>query len=605
MTALAEAPPAAAQVDRRRALGDVVAAAALGWALWTLARTDGGVDLIIHSRAAWPLLAAAPVAALELRRASRWAPWLLAWYGSAALAAVVFGGTRAGFVQPAIVYGMLPVAALLTMRLWRRRHGPALVGGLLAMVFVVTWWEGLLAWAGGLFDPDAFETWRSLSWHNQSAILTGSLGLVGTGVALAARRRAGLAAAVGVAGSAFAATWLTGSRGGLAAVLLGALAVAVGTGFGGGRRWVAVAAASVAAVVLLTSFAAGEPVSQAIGNKGLAAGDSVSARFDHMAAAVAMLTERPLLGHGLGSYGRAAAAFAPGDSIPSYHAHNELLEPFAEGGIFFGAAMLALAAGVGLAALRVLRRGVDPGDASRGGVLAGSVGALAALASHALVDFDWVFPLLALLAGVVAGVVLAAEPAAPARRLVWLGLAPVAALLAVGLGGTLTLSESPPWSAQVAAGDVQDLLAGHDARGALARAREARRWNPGDRMLRTLEAAAAHEAGLASAAELMATLDAAAPSLAAYNVAAASLVRTGAVDEAGEVLATVTELYRERPAWPLDGSIDETWRLRVVVAGRRGGCPDAQAAAAALAVDPLTQRIAVPEYEQATTAFCH
>ncbi len=605
MTVTREAERVAPAVDVRRGFGDVLAAAALGWALWTLAGTDGGADLLILRRAAWPLLLAAPVAAIELRRLPRRASWVAGWYGVAAVAAVGLGGVRAGFVQPAIVYALLPIGALLAMRLWRRPWGPAAVGGLLAVVLAVTWWGGLLAWAGSLLDPDAFETWRSLSWHNQSAILTGALGLVATGVAVTAARRAAAAAAVAAAGAAFAATWLTGSRGGLVAVLAGALVVAAATRFRGAWRWVAVGAAACLGVALLTSFGGGEPVGQAIGNKGLTAGDSVTARVDHMAAAVAMFGERPLLGHGLGSYGRVSSGYAAGDSNPSYHAHSELLEPFAEGGAAFGLAMTAALAGVGLAALRVLRRGIAPGRSPRPGLVAGSVGALAALVAHAAVDFDWMFPLLALLAAVTAGIVLAEDGPSPGPALARLGLLPVGVLLAVGLAGaSVALAGSPPWSAQAAAGEIRDLLAGHDADGARQQAQEARRWNPGDQLLRTLETAAAHESGDVPAVDLLATLDAGRPSLTAHNVAAQSLIRSGDVAAAGEVLATVTDLYRERPGWALDGSIDETWRLTVVVAASESGCAGARNAIAALRSDALTRRITDPAYSEASAPFC-
>ncbi len=606
MAATQEAPPAAPPASRRRGAGDVVAAAALGWALWALARTDGGVDLLILRRAAWPLLLAAPLAALELRRLPRRAAGLVAWYGTAALAAVAFGGIRSGFVQPATVYGLLPVGALLTMRLWRRPWGPAAVGGMLAVVFAVTWWDGFLAWAGGALDPGAFETWRTLSWHNQSAILMGACGLVALGVAVTADRRSAAGVAVGAAASGFAAAWLTGSRGGLVAVASGAVVVAVATRFRRPLRWAAALVGSVAAVVLLTGFVGGQPVEQAIANKGLSTADSALARLDHMAAGVAMFTERPLLGHGLGSYGRAAPAYASGNSNPSFHAHNELLEPFAEGGLAFGGAMLALVAGVAAAGVRRLRRGTEPGRPPRPGLVAGSLGALAALTAHATIDFDWLFPLLALLAAVTAGVVLAADRhGALETPWGWTAMVPVAALLAAGLAGaSVTLAGSPPWSTRAAAGEVAELLATHDARAALDRAGVARGWNPADRLLRTLEAAAAHEAGNLTASDLAGTLDAGAPSLPSYNAAAASLLRTGEIDAAAGVLATVTRLYRERPAWALDTSIDETWRLTVVIAGQREGCGGAEAAAAELAADPLTGRMSDPHYAEAALPFC-
>jgi tetratricopeptide (TPR) repeat protein len=108
-------------------------------------------------------------------------------------------------------------------------------------------------------------------------------------------------------------------------------------------------------------------------------------------ATVSMITDRPLLGHGLGTY----VAVYPQFRVPEYflrrkatnvtdHAHNELLEVAAEQGLVGLAATLWL---WGLAVGRGLRAGLQY-DKSEQRATLGLLGAMLVFMFHGLVDVD-------------------------------------------------------------------------------------------------------------------------------------------------------------------------------------------------------------------------
>jgi O-antigen ligase len=130
------------------------------------------------------------------------------------------------------------------------------------------------------------------------------------------------------------------------------------------------------------------------------AGEDLSApggRLDVWKATAMMIADRPAAGFGFGGYTWAFPAYRPGDVRLHYtHAHDDLLQLGAEGGIIawalFGCILVP-----GLAAsARVLKTAQDP-------IAVGAVFGLAALLLHGLIDFPFHIPAVALVGSVLAG----------------------------------------------------------------------------------------------------------------------------------------------------------------------------------------------------------
>jgi O-antigen ligase len=166
----------------------------------------------------------------------------------------------------------------------------------------------------------------------------------------------------------------------------------------------ALAALVVAAVVLIVSDSGPRVGTPRKGTNTERLASVQSNRYDYWRVAVDTFADHPLKGAGSGAFGvewlqRRTVAESVRD------AHSLWLETAAELGLLGLAALAALVGGLVLAALR--------------GAPAAALGALAAWAVFASMDWAWEMPTLSLIALILAGMVLAAverdpEPAEPA-----------------------------------------------------------------------------------------------------------------------------------------------------------------------------------------------
>lgn len=310
------------------------------------------------------------------------------------------------------------VLILLAVAAWARTPARRLGAAVGALVLVADQFAvGWFAWWGGA-DPDRLML-GSFSWHNQFAafcLIGGAAALV---IALLADRVIALLggvvfvlAAVGVLAS--------GSRSAL--VMLGAAAVVAAVvgvrarGLLALVRWGAIAVAAVIANFFFTSSVffpnatAGAPAG-GLSGRGSAEGSWV-ARLDHWRVAFEMGADSWAVGSGLSTYGLRSDCFDR--QYYTSNPHNEWLLAWAEGGLVMAVPLLLLLAAAALVVFRSLRPiptasefAKDPG---RWAALLAMVMAL----GHAAFDFDWAFPLLIVIAGLVSGV--AAAPLLATRR---------------------------------------------------------------------------------------------------------------------------------------------------------------------------------------------
>ena len=111
-----------------------------------------------------------------------------------------------------------------------------------------------------------------------------------------------------------------------------------------------------------------------------------------------MIAAFPAAGCGFGAFTDVFPAFAsPAIRLHYTHAHNDLLQLGAEGGLGALALLAVLLAALGKSVLNALRGGADP-------VAAGAAFGLAALLIHGLVDFNFHIPANVAIAAVLAGV---------------------------------------------------------------------------------------------------------------------------------------------------------------------------------------------------------
>lgn len=574
---------------------DALAVVALGAVLLHFAARDGGVGV-----SSWHLAGVAALSLLpalrEVARVPAPAQAVVAAWAVAALSAVVFAVDRSDVVRPTLVYALMPLAALTTCRLLRRPWGRTALVGLLVVSLGLYWHRSILQWWGYTLGGGEAR-WLSLSWHNQSATLMGAFGVFFLALALTSRRV--LSAVAGLlATAALAGAWLAGSRGAVVAVGLGAVAaVWVGGRWQGWRRTAAVAAA----VLLATLGLVGALLAMGEGTERITSGQpattNLMARFHHMEAAVGMLADRPLAGYGLGSYGTSARAHSSPDMHLTSSPHNEFLAPFAEGGLPFGLAVLAGAVLLGGVVWRVLTSpapaGVGAGDV-REQLASASVAAAAAatvvLGTHALVDFDWRYPVLAV-ALCVSGA-LAWRPSSAAARpsvdprpgtssawrpgLARAGAVGLAVLLAVGLAGAWTerpgRADNAPWDALGIAHTAVGLLRAGDADEAAAAIARTRPWNPGLSELRGLALVADVERGTRSPEALVGALDSYPTRLGLRMLAAELLIDRGELLVAADLLEEDLALHHEYRGWRVEDAVARIWELRIDVAASRDGC---------------------------------
>ncbi|MDP8959665.1 MAG: O-antigen ligase family protein [Actinomycetota bacterium] len=571
---------------------------------WYLAGFDGGFETAAVRLAGLGLLAtgAGGVAVLEASRLPTTARILLAGWGLGALASLTFASVRSDFVHPALTYGLVPIVALSGMRLWRRRWGPGAVLLILLASLGSYWQNALWSWWGQILSDSPGPAWQPLSWHNQSSILMGALGVVFLGATLTGGRLT--AAACGLASTAaLAGCWLSGSRGGVAATALGiTVTVLAALRLKGRRRPLprlgAVLLSAVLLVGLLLHLPGGSgPTTHPLAARAEPVDGALQLRLDHIQAGLGMFSARPLWGHGLGSYGRVAAQFSSPSAHLTSSAHSEPAEALAEGGLAFGlpfiAAYLAAATLVALALLRPHRlMGPLAGPSEvRGPLALGAAGVVAALLLHGAADFDWLYPVLPALLALGVGI-LCAETFRPSEGRWWEGLVvvPVVALLgAGGIGAAVeSLGSGPaPWDATAALSASLWLSGREDYEEAERSLVRAAAWNPGDSRLATVGAVLHYQAGFASPEDLTATLHVGRSPFSMFNLVAEVLIDGGDYAEARATLQEVLASYPSHLAWRPQGAARLTWALAIRLEGETRGCRSALQAGRRASADPL------------------
>jgi O-antigen ligase len=229
-----------------------------------------------------------------------------------------------------------------------------------------------------------------LSWHNQSGILFGALGLGTSVLAIAdslkstGRRRIldGLLGLLG--GIGLGMCWLTASRGAVAATGIAALCLAVvlfrlAKAERASVRYGVLTAAGVAiaalAIVGLFGFVVGgrdaqpgpqPPSSGILLSREQSAGKSFLLRTQHWHAALRMFADRPLFGQGPGSFKESSPKFTEPTWRLTSSAHNEYLQALAETGLVGGAGVGSILLIVLLSWLAFTRR-VDRSCEARSG----------------------------------------------------------------------------------------------------------------------------------------------------------------------------------------------------------------------------------------------
>ena len=348
-------------------------------------------------------------------------------------------------------------AALLVLALagWARdnvRRFAAAVAVLILVAdsYLTGWW---IWWGSG--DPTTLM-YGNFYWHNQFAAYM----LVGAAVAavLVALARGPMVFVAYIVGALAGAGMLaSGSR---ASVILGlgvlALSVLGGLASSG---WVgAVRVAALGALTWATSWFMSSPVFfPGSGETGGAPAGSPTGTLAERGSAENSWTDRlsfwfdairiggssPLVGTGLQSYG--ARVQCLGSDAYSSDPHNEFLRSWAETGAVGAIPMLAILVGVVWLVALAVRAPVEPGVMRRWrwvparAELRADPGRWAALVAvvvgvgHAAFDFDWSFPSLMALVGIVGGI--AASASARGRVVTIVNLVLLAVLVAAAVTG--------------------------------------------------------------------------------------------------------------------------------------------------------------------------
>lgn len=482
----------------------------------------------------------------------------------------------------------------------------------------------LRRWTTSGLDGEG-NLWRMVDWHNQSAALGAVLLCAAVAAAVGAQGRARVAATV-AAGLAAAGWWTAGSRGGLAAGLVGLAVVVFGC-----RRWgrrlaataVAVAVVGAVGVGVLAGLAGDRPSAADLARRedaggetraglgpagrAVSAGDNFAARLEYWRLAVRLVAEHPGLGTGPGSYARQAWRYRAGDDdIPS-SAHNGYLEAFAETGVAGGAVFAGLTAGAIGALVRGGRRRDD--------LLAiGAAGAGWVFVVHTAVDFDWHYPTLVVAGTAAIGVAWARGdgPRAPGRwgRPVAAGLAGLCAVVAAGSVAGYGASAWAARQGTVAAFDADGtyrrierlVLTQHRAdpesvraaraREILALVERTRPWNPGDPRLDAFAALARFELGALDAAAFPAAFErpGEAPWPYLYPLAAHVAWANDDLATARRLVDAGSAVLAANPGISDPSLVALLWYERALVVAATQGC-DAAAQVRRDAVAALTGRV--------------
>ncbi len=371
-----------------------------------------------------------------------------------ATAVLAPGGWAGSERSAAYGYGAMAFLAVASFAVTpARRLMAAFALGLVVLdQFAQSW----LAWWGSQ-DPIRMQT-GSFYWHNQFGAFCGVGVVVLTVIALVAepRRLRGAAAFVtavlvtGLLGSASRASVLAVAVACLAALVMAALSVGPVRAV---VRATALAGLSLALGLFLRSTVFFEQwswpwasllsrsVQSATGDGGgnyQPVTGNAGARVEYWLAGFRMFREHPLIGSGLTTFGDATRWLLPPGLQRSVDPHNEVVRAFAEGGLLGGVPVVAVFLAALVLLVSLLRRGflganVVAGDPGR---LAGVLGALVLLA-HALVDFDWSYPTLAMAAGWCLALAAAKAPRTGVRSRAQLSRGLATAAVAVALTASM------------------------------------------------------------------------------------------------------------------------------------------------------------------------
>jgi hypothetical protein len=225
------------------------------------------------------------------------------------------------------------------------------------------------------------------------------------------------------------------SRGGAVSLAAGGLAFAafrlaprIRSGTEPGTARVRIAVPLAAAVLVAAALIAALPAES---RERIATLAGASFRLDTWKGALRLAASSPWLGSGLGSFEDAYPRFKRGfGGHRVQHAESDYLELLSEAGLVGW--VLALSAAF-LLALGVWRRPRHGGDPEAGGVGAGALAGLCALAVHSAFDFNLRIPSNAVLAALLAAIAASAAGVRPASRAAGAALAAGAGALALAL----------------------------------------------------------------------------------------------------------------------------------------------------------------------------
>jgi O-antigen ligase len=278
--------------------------------------------------------------------------------------------------------------------------------------------QAWLPWWGG--EDATRPMLGTFYWHNQYGAFSAAVALLGGGLAVVGTGRirllGGLTAAFCLAG-----TVLSTSRATMALTALGWAGILVAgirtVGWRPAlRRWLTVGVAAVGLAVFFCSPLLMEQPSWPGGatearSATHSVGTNTGARLVYWQAAARVFGHNPLTGTGFGDFEGVSAPYWQAGFSQSSFAHNAVLQYLADGGLLLGVPVLLL---VG-AALWYAARAVS--DVWRGvaadRVAVPVIAAAGLLVAHALVDFDWSYPALLVLAAVVGALLPGLDRAAP------------------------------------------------------------------------------------------------------------------------------------------------------------------------------------------------
>lgn len=370
-----------------------------------------------------PAIAFAAVIAWGFVQAAGWTPAFLhhwTWRESAELAGLSVGGAISATPMDSLtgLTRLLTYAGVFFLSMqWCRQHGAA--RAMLATVAVsATAYAvyGLLVTFSGNQTILWFQKWAypdslTATFVNRNSfaaycgialvVLAGGvlsrlrssrIALLGPDAGSGDRQIAVLALQAAAILIVLTALFLTQSRGGLAAGLVGLAVLAVlqfaPSGGDGRRGLVRLWPVLVLALLVIVALLSGGAMLDRLGE-----GQAMTGRAAIWGRSLAALADAPLFGHGLGSFGTIFSAYQDEQHVFAYpvdKAHNTYLEVLVELGLPFGLLLIALPFWLNW---RILRgRSLGQGGRFADIALASS----AVLAAHSLVDFSAQIPAIVL-----------------------------------------------------------------------------------------------------------------------------------------------------------------------------------------------------------------